>query len=686
MRPAHILAVLILAACPAARADMALYDRLVSDEVPTVDAIRAVPDAAAVAASKIQDEPRYKVGVAVPVDVTVDLGAARPPAGALRLRSDGFTWSAVVEAPGATALRLGFENFDLAPGVALYVYNDLGQVDGPYTGAGRRGRHSFFTRTLPTGRLHLQLRYDGKNNAATLHATHFTLWGVARLDERFLLDRAPATPEPRAHCSNLNATCVQNAECNLQDPLVDPIVDNLRNATGEMLFQSGHSWYLCTGGLIASLDGTTGHFWTAHACISTAAEAASLETYFHFAVPCPPGGGPTTTCDYANATNSDIPTMFGATIIDTSDVTDFTLLKLDGEPPPGTTHLPFSTAPVANTDGVRLHRISYPAGAPQAYSQHQVDANYSLCGAPGNFIYSVDVIGATESGSSGAPVVNAAGEIVGQLHGGCGSNLKDTCDTVNNRTYDGAFAAAWQGSPLVRHALAQDPPETDILSVQDIPSLASGRTWFTVFVNDGSYDNLTFEVTGNNGDANLYVKFGAPPTLSDWDCRPFLPGTNEACTFDSTEVGPYHVMVHAFSPFSNAVLTISTTIAACADADGDGVCDAADTCPLTPNPGGGPAMFSQALIAPDKTTFVWPVPADVLSIQGDLAAVSQYQFSLLSSAAAATAISSGPDPAPGQGTFILVRADCPLGTWSTGAASECPPGTCAAGDRDALLP
>ena len=44
-------------------------------------------------------------------------------------------------------------------------------------------------------------------------------------------------------------------------------------------------------------------------------------------------------------------------------------------------------------------------------------------------------------GSSGSPVVNGNGQIVGQLSGGCGTNVNDECDNVNNATVDGAFAS-----------------------------------------------------------------------------------------------------------------------------------------------------------------------------------------------------------------------------------------------------
>ena len=90
-----------------------------------------------------------------------------------------------------------------------------------------------------------------------------------------------------------------------------------------------------------------------------------------------------------------------------------------------------------------MYRISHPQGAPQSFSEHVVDTNAGTCTAwpRGDRIYSRDVVGATEGGSSGSPVVNSSGQIVGQLSGACGTNLNDNCDAVNNATVDGAFAA-----------------------------------------------------------------------------------------------------------------------------------------------------------------------------------------------------------------------------------------------------
>ena len=121
---------------------------------------------------------------------------------------------------------------------------------------------------------------------------------------------------------------------------------------------------------------------------------------------------------------------------------DFTLLELDQNPPSGSTFLGWNSSPIANTHGAGLTRVSNPNYGPQVLSRHTVDTGAGTCnGLPrGEFIYSFDTYGGTDGGSSGSPVVNNSGEIVGQLYGGCGTNINDPCDAGSNATVDGAMA------------------------------------------------------------------------------------------------------------------------------------------------------------------------------------------------------------------------------------------------------
>ncbi|TXI51352.1 MAG: hypothetical protein E6Q50_01345 [Lysobacter sp.] len=76
---------------------------------------------------------------------------------------------------------------------------------------------------------------------------------------------------------------------------------------------------------------------------------------------------------------------------------------------------------------------------------------------------------------------------------------------------------------------------------------------YTMVVPAGS-TNLTFTLSGGTGDADMYVKFGSAPTDTVYDCRPYLGGNAETCTFAAPSAGTYYVRVKAYSTFSGVSL------------------------------------------------------------------------------------------------------------------------------------
>jgi lysyl endopeptidase len=434
-----------------------LQERLAAGQVSQALSQPVVVQLSAAERHQIDDpgrvEMRYFVGLAKPLGTAVSFSHARAlgkRVSRLRLGAargtgdDGFLWTAAFQVPGATALRLHLTGVDLPAGAGIWVYNLKGQAFGPYTGRGPLGNGELYTNTVFGEKLLLQVQ----SPAGAERAPRLTVAEVGVLGARFLTPRYGPQGvfdindlHALAKASNLcsyNADCVVNAAC----PGTNAAVNDSKEAVASILFQSGASLYICTGGLIADTDTTTvvPYFLTAHHCINKNGEASSLETYFDYVTTC---SNPNCTQPYNNAGDT-----VGSTIMATGSSSDYSLVRLSSTPVTAdgiTTYLGWLTTAVANTNNYALYRISHPKGAPQAYTEGVVDTSKPTCRtlARGSFIYSRDTLGATEGGSSGSPLVNSSGQIVGQLYGACGTNLNDVCDAANNATVDGAFAASY---------------------------------------------------------------------------------------------------------------------------------------------------------------------------------------------------------------------------------------------------
>jgi len=349
--------------------------------------------------------------------------------GTLRATDDGgFVWALAIRTDGALAVRVHFDKVDLPADADLYIMNLAGQAFGPYTRQGPDGTGEFWSDTVSGDTAVVVLRHHGPGGQADLARSGFAIADVGHLGPGF---QAGPIASTESFCS-FNASCVENASCyNVA------AVNDAKSAVALMQWIAGAFIYTCTGGLIADSDGATQvpYFLTANHCLSSNNTAANLQTYFQFSIACG-----STSCPAQ--TNPGGIQRLGATVKATGSAGDFTLLQLSQTPPAGSVFLGWNNAPIANTNNAALHRISHPSWAPQAYSAHHVDTGAPTCtGWPrGQRIYSRDDVGATEGGSSGSPVVNGSGQIVGQLSGACGYNTGDECDAVSNATVDGAFA------------------------------------------------------------------------------------------------------------------------------------------------------------------------------------------------------------------------------------------------------
>jgi len=103
-----------------------------------------------------------------------------------------------------------------------------------------------------------------------------------------------------------------------------------------------------------------------------------------------------------------------------------------------------------------------------------------------------------------------------------------------------------------------DPePEDNALqngqTISGISGATNTETVYTLELPTGA-SNLSIRVDGGSGDVDLYTRFGARPTTTQYDCRPFRNGNTETCTITNPEAGTYYIVLRGYRAFSGVTL------------------------------------------------------------------------------------------------------------------------------------
>lgn len=362
----------------------------------------------------------------------------------VRIGSDSTVWGASVRVEKAHRLRLHLREFDLPAGTRMWVYGDSGETVA--FGPELAFEGGLWTPSVEGETIRLEVELPGGSPVAPgTAAPGFT---VDRVGQTFQLDTAGAPIlDPRV-ATRAAGDCLVDVSC--VSPAKFPVVDEASRAVAMYEFFSEGSFYACSGGLLnlaaEAPDGMTPPFLTANHCVSTPSEAASLEAFWDFRSP---------TCDGAPPARRDLPRTDGAQLLVTSAASDFTLLRLDF--PDGRALLGWNAEVAIQPAGTELHRISHPAPVDpmlsQQYTRYRVKGpnELNLCGSEGawdtddltRFHHTVFLEGGTYFGSSGAPLMLANGQVVGQLFGACGEFPNDGC-SIDNDELDGNFYTSFE--------------------------------------------------------------------------------------------------------------------------------------------------------------------------------------------------------------------------------------------------
>ncbi len=93
----------------------------------------------------------------------------------------------------------------------------------------------------------------------------------------------------------------------------------------------------------------------------------------------------------------------------------------------------------------------------------------------------------------------------------------------------------------------------------ELSSASAGQIMlFRVEIDEASDEALNAELSGGDGDADLFVHFAdRPDNQYRYGCVSLAPATDEQCQVVPTRKGVYHVAVHAFSAFGPTTLTVT---------------------------------------------------------------------------------------------------------------------------------
>jgi hypothetical protein len=129
-------------------------------------------------------------------------------------------------------------------------------------------------------------------------------------------------------------------------------------------------------------------------------------------------------------------------------------------------------------------------------------------------------------------------------------------DTATQDAVACAYAAIAVGTAPA--SCGGTPPPPDGVLVNNVAQTISDSTvgsmkFWSLDVPSGQ-TSLTFTISGGTGDADMYVSFANKPSETVYQCRPYLNGNNETCTFTPPSAGKYWVGVRAYSAYSGVSL------------------------------------------------------------------------------------------------------------------------------------
>lgn len=90
-------------------------------------------------------------------------------------------------------------------------------------------------------------------------------------------------------------------------------------------------------------------------------------------------------------------------------------------------------------------------------------------------------------------------------------------------------------------------------SVSNLSVARNAWLHYTIEIPAG-LSSFTAQISGGSGDADIYVRRGAQPATTQFDCRPYRTGNNETCTFNNPQPGTWYISLRGYAASSGVTL------------------------------------------------------------------------------------------------------------------------------------
>ncbi len=372
-------------------------------------------------------------------------------------------WRVIIHSPGAIASGINFSAFELNKNARLFVYDpEKTTLLGGFDHRNNNSRRKFSTAVVPGEFIVLEYQepyFPGKDNSP--HHSLLEIESIIHLtDGGSRKEQADGKSVGSAGDCHVNINCPEGLDWQDQ-----------KRGIARMLLRVGNTYSWCSGSLVNNTaeDGTP-YFLTSEHCGREADSYDRLfwQFYFNFEQQgCPGEGFP------------PYHMVYGADLVALGPLdggSDFQLLLLQN-PPPASWNPYWNGWDRTNNASLEGAGIHHPRGDVKKISTFNtglVSATPTVGGKPmgTNSTWRVSWAatesghGVTEGGSSGSPLFNDQGKIIGTLTGG-----SSNCDNVSGYDFYGKFWYHWNRNGISvteRLDIYLDPLETGLASLEGL--------------------------------------------------------------------------------------------------------------------------------------------------------------------------------------------------------------------------